>query len=167
MAKNKYTSQEFCSFCGRGADEVKMLVAGNYGYICNECAQQANDYFKEQFALRSKANQNSKFKLLKPKEITAFLDNYVIGQDEAKKFLSVAVYNHYKRIEHQLSKKGAKGDDIAELDIAARANAGIFISMQYPIEIPGVNNIEFGAMYSNSWPRSCIAINGRGVGLQS
>lgn len=117
MAKNKYTSQEFCSFCGRGADEVKMLVAGNYGYICNECAQQANDYFKEQFALRSKANQNSKFKLLKPKEITAFLDNYVIGQDEAKKFLSVAVYNHYKRIEHQLSKKGAKGDDMAELDI--------------------------------------------------
>ncbi|MBQ1929941.1 MAG: ATP-dependent Clp protease ATP-binding subunit ClpX [Bacteroidales bacterium] len=117
MAKNKYTSQEFCSFCGRGADEVKMLVAGNYGYICNECAQQANDYFKEQFALRSKANQNSKFKLLKPKEITAFLDNYVIGQEEAKKFLSVAVYNHYKRIEHQLSKKGAKGDDIAELDI--------------------------------------------------
>ncbi len=117
MAKNKYISQEFCSFCGRGADEVKMLVAGNYGYICNECAQQANDYFKEQFALRSKANQNSKFKLLKPKEITAFLDNYVIGQDEAKKFLSVAVYNHYKRIEHQLSKKGAKGDDMAELDI--------------------------------------------------
>ncbi|MBQ5783952.1 MAG: ATP-dependent Clp protease ATP-binding subunit ClpX [Bacteroidales bacterium] len=117
MAKNKYTSQEFCSFCGRGADEVKMLVAGNYGYICNECAQQANDYFKEQFALRSKANQNSKFKLLKPKEITAFLDNYVIGQEEAKKFLSVAVYNHYKRIEHQLSKKVAKGDDIAELDI--------------------------------------------------
>ncbi len=117
MAKNKYTPQEFCSFCGRGADEVKMLVAGNYGYICNECAQQANDYFKEQFALRSKANQNSKFKLLKPKEITAFLDNYVIGQEEAKKFLSVAVYNHYKRIEHQLSKKGAKGDDMAELDI--------------------------------------------------
>lgn len=117
MAKNKYTSQEFCSFCGRGADEVKMLVAGNYGYICNECAQQANDYFKEQFALRSKANRNSKFKLLKPKEITAFLDNYVIGQEEAKKFLSVAVYNHYKRIEHQLSKKGAKGDDMAELDI--------------------------------------------------
>ena len=58
MAKNKYTSQEFCSFCGRGADEVKMLVAGNYGYICNECAQQANDYFKEQFALRSKASRD-------------------------------------------------------------------------------------------------------------
>ncbi len=117
MAKNKYTSQEFCSFCGRGADEVKMLVAGNYGYICDECAQQANDYFKEQFALRNKAKQNSEFTLLKPKEITAFLDNYVIGQDEAKKFLSVAVYNHYKRIEHQLSKKGESGDDVAELDI--------------------------------------------------
>lgn len=117
MAKNKYTSAEFCSFCGRSADEVKMLVAGNYGYICNECAQMANDYFKEEFAQRSKSDKNSKFTLLKPKEITAFLDNYVIGQEEAKKFLSVAVYNHYKRIEHQLSKKSGEDKELADLDI--------------------------------------------------
>ena len=95
---------------------MKMLVAGNYGFICNECAQQANDYFKEQLAQRSKVSK-ADLKLLKPIEITQFLDNYVIGQEEAKKFLSVAVYNHYKRILHQQEKKGAakgagKEDDL-------------------------------------------------------
>ncbi len=109
MSKNKgYTPDEFCCICGRGGNEVKMLVAGNYGFICNECAQQANDYFKEQLASRSKVSK-ADLKLLKPMEITQFLDNYVIGQEEAKKFLSVAVYNHYKRIMHQQDKKGAKG----------------------------------------------------------
>ncbi len=115
--KNNYTPDEFCSFCGRGAHEVKMLVAGNYGYICNECAQQANDWFKEQLASRSKVSK-SDLNLLKPKEITAFLDNYVIGQEEAKKFLSVAVYNHYKRILHQQDKKnGKKGEEADDLDL--------------------------------------------------
>lgn len=117
MSKNKgYNPDEFCCICGRGANEVKMLVAGNYGYICNECAQQATDYFKEQLASRSKVSKED-LKLLKPMEITQFLDNYVIGQEEAKKFLSVAVYNHYKRIMHQQEKKGsgkgaAKEDDL-------------------------------------------------------
>ncbi len=95
-----------------------MLVAGNYGYICNECAQQANDWFKEQLASKGKLSK-SEIKLLKPKEITAFLDNYVIGQEEAKKFLSVAVYNHYKRILHQQDKgdkKGAAGEDDLDLE---------------------------------------------------
>ena len=109
MSKNKgYNPDEFCCICGRGANEVKMLVAGNYGYICNECAQQATDYFKEQLASRSKVSKED-LKLLKPMEITQFLDNYVIGQEEAKKFLSVAVYNHYKRIIHQQDKAGKKG----------------------------------------------------------
>ena len=110
MSKNKgYNNpDEFCCICGRGQGEVKMLVAGNYGYICNECAQQANDYFKEHLASRSKISKED-MKLLKPMEITKFLDNYVIGQEEAKKFLSVAVYNHYKRIMHQQDKAGKKG----------------------------------------------------------
>ena len=116
---NNYNPDEFCCICGRGANEVKMLVAGNYGYICNECAQQANDYFKEQLASRSKLSGGD-FKLLTPKEITAFLNNYVIGQEEAKKFLSVAVYNHYKRIMHQEKKaagnKGAGKEDDLDLE---------------------------------------------------
>lgn len=115
MSKNKYSVDEFCAFCGRGADEVKMLVAGQYGYICSDCAQQANDYFKEQFALKNKAAQKQ-MKLLKPKEITDFLDNYVIGQEEAKKFLSVAVYNHYKRVMHQSEKGAGKGQNDLDLE---------------------------------------------------
>ncbi len=110
MSKNKgYSVDEFCCICGRSGNEVKMLVAGNYGFICNECAQQANDYFKEQLAQRGKLSK-AEMKLLKPKEITEFLDNYVIGQEEAKKFLSVAVYNHYKRVLHQQEKSGKKKD---------------------------------------------------------
>jgi ATP-dependent Clp protease ATP-binding subunit ClpX len=91
---------EFCSFCGRGKGEVDVLIAGDIASICNECAQQALDYSKE--ALKVKKGKGAKAKsaskLLKPKEITDFLDQYVIGQDEAKRYLAVAVYNHYKRI---------------------------------------------------------------------
>ena len=117
MSKNKgYSVDEFCCICGRNGNEVKMLVAGNYGYICNECAQQANDYFKEQLAQRGKLSK-ADMKLLKPKEITEFLDNYVIGQEEAKKFLSVAVYNHYKRVLHQQEKGGRKKGDTPDNDL--------------------------------------------------
>lgn len=91
---------EFCSFCGRGKGEVDVLIAGDIASICNECAQQALDYSRE--ALKVKKGKGAKAKsaskLLKPKEITEFLDQYVIGQDEAKRYLAVAVYNHYKRI---------------------------------------------------------------------
>ena len=91
---------EFCSFCGRGKGEVDVLIAGDIASICNECAQQALDYSKE--AMKVKKGKGTKAKsaskLLKPKEITEFLDQYVIGQGEAKRYLAVAVYNHYKRI---------------------------------------------------------------------
>ncbi len=102
---------DFCSFCGRNKSEVDVLIAGDIASICNECAQQALDYTKEALATKRKGkNADAKGKpanaLMKPKEITAFLDQYVIGQDEAKKYLAVAVYNHYKRISHPV------GDDL-------------------------------------------------------
>lgn len=86
-----------CSFCGREEVKVKMLVSGISGDICESCIEQAHAIFLEN---TNKSSQFSadKFKLQKPKQIKEFLDQYVIGQDEAKKYLSVAVYNHYKRL---------------------------------------------------------------------
>lgn len=88
-----------CSFCGRREDQVELLVYGAEGFICDECVEQANAIIKE-----SKAGKNKDFVLKdlpKPKEIKEYLDRYVIGQDSAKIALSVAVYNHYKRLNHQ------------------------------------------------------------------
>lgn len=90
---------DFCSFCGRNKSEVDVLVQGEIASICNECAQQALDYAKTASKKTKGKKPESSYKLLKPREITAFLDLYVIGQEEAKKYLSVAVYNHYKRID--------------------------------------------------------------------
>lgn len=104
---SKYNN--LCSFCGRNESEVEVLIAGDIAAICNDCAQQALDYSKEAIASKrkgKKAVEKGNNSLMKPKEITAFLDQYVIGQDEAKKYLSVAVYNHYKRINHPV------GDDL-------------------------------------------------------
>lgn len=106
MPSSKYN--DFCSFCGRGREEVDVLIAGDIAAICNECAQQAIDFSKEAMSKRKPKSPQGNSKLLKPKEITRFLDQYVIGQDQAKKYLAVAVYNHYKRINHP-------GDD--ELDL--------------------------------------------------
>ncbi len=106
MPSSKYN--DFCSFCGRGREEVDVLIAGDIAAICNECAQQAIDFSKEAMSKRKPKSPQGNSKLLKPQEITRFLDQYVIGQDQAKKYLAVAVYNHYKRINHP-------GDD--ELDL--------------------------------------------------
>ena len=89
----------FCSFCGKNQNEVKKLIAGPSVYICDECVSLCNDIIKED--LESKEAENSETeKLPIPKEINSFLNDYVIGQEDAKKTLSVAVYNHYKKLQN-------------------------------------------------------------------
>ncbi|CAN5367571.1 ATP-dependent Clp protease ATP-binding subunit ClpX [soil metagenome] len=87
-----------CSFCGRDKSETYVLIAGITGHICDQCIQQAQNILSDEMSSRLKNNISTQLNQLKPIEIKKFLDNYVIGQDEAKKVLSVAVYNHYKRI---------------------------------------------------------------------
>ena len=88
-----------CSFCGRSKNEVGMLLSGIEGHICNNCLQQGYEVVKEELGTEGKEKPtDKKFELVKPKDLKAYLDDYVIGQDEAKKHLSVAVYNHYKRL---------------------------------------------------------------------
>ncbi|SFM61066.1 ATP-dependent Clp protease ATP-binding subunit ClpX [Thermodesulforhabdus norvegica] len=94
-----------CSFCGKSQDEVRKLIAGPTVYICDECVELCNDILAEENE-REEAERTSQ--LPKPSEIKAILDQYVIGQEQAKKILSVAVYNHYKRIETRTDRR--KGD---------------------------------------------------------
>ncbi len=98
---------EKCSFCGRDKKDVNLLIAGISGHICDSCIEQAHDIINEE--LKGSADFDfGKLKLLKPMEIKVFLDQYVVGQDDAKKYLSVAVYNHYKR----LSQGKVSNDDV-------------------------------------------------------
>ena len=98
-----------CNFCGRSEREVKLLITGVNGYICEDCAKQAYQIVKESgFDDQPQKEDNEKFAKLsvpKPKEIKDYLDQYIIGQDEAKRFLSVAVYNHYKRLQQPKDEK--------------------------------------------------------------
>ena len=86
-----------CSFCGRDKKDTQLLIAGLHGHICDSCVEQAYNIVQEEIA-SNKNFELGDLKLMKPSEIKTFLDQYIIGQDEAKKFLSVAVYNHYKRL---------------------------------------------------------------------
>ena len=97
----------YCSFCGKSQSEVKKLIAGPSVYVCDECVDLCNDIIKEEFANDDLVEEGEQ-KLPKPKEIKQALDEYVIGQDKAKRILSVAVYNHYKR----LRSHAKKGDDV-------------------------------------------------------
>ena len=100
MAKNIL----HCSFCGRSRDEVKILIAGQEGHICENCVEHAREIIDQELMVRDdKGTGTAAFKLTvkKPVDIKKFLDEYVIGQDEAKKVLSVAVYNHYKRLQYK------------------------------------------------------------------
>ena len=87
-----------CSFCGKNKQDTNILIAGHSAHICDLCIQQAHEIVKED--LVSKKSIIDEFKLLKPKKIKAYLDDFVIGQNDVKKIISVAVYNHYKRILH-------------------------------------------------------------------
>jgi ATP-dependent Clp protease ATP-binding subunit ClpX len=100
MAKNIL----HCSFCGRSRDEVKILIAGQEGHICENCVEHAREIIDQELLVRDdKTSSSAAFKLTvkKPIEMKKFLDEYIIGQDEAKKVLSVAVYNHYKRLQYK------------------------------------------------------------------
>jgi ATP-dependent Clp protease ATP-binding subunit ClpX len=105
-SKDDQTGQLTCSFCGKPQDEVKKLIAGPTVYICDECIELCNDIIDEESRIDQSAAQNVE-KLPKPAEIKEILDEYVIGQEQAKKVLSVAVYNHYKRVEFS-----EKNDDV-------------------------------------------------------
>ncbi|MEO0404667.1 MAG: ATP-dependent Clp protease ATP-binding subunit ClpX, partial [Bacteroidota bacterium] len=94
MAEKEIT----CSFCGRKKSDVNILIAGITGHICDHCIDQANNIVKEELAQRKNSEVQANITLQKPKDIKKHLDEYVIGQDESKKVLSVAVYNHYKRL---------------------------------------------------------------------
>ena len=99
-----------CNFCGRSEKEVKLLISGISGYICEDCAQQAYQIVQQQ-GIGANTRESTQFELKdvpKPKEIKDYLDQYVIGQDEAKRFLSVAVYNHYKRLQQPVDENGVE-----------------------------------------------------------
>jgi len=105
MSDQKQTNSDgkilYCSFCGKSQHEVRKLIAGPSVYICDECVELCNDIIREEL---DEAGADKREKLPTPKDIHSFLDDYVIGQQHAKKILSVAVYNHYKRLEPKGSK---------------------------------------------------------------
>jgi len=107
MAKNPL----HCSFCGRSRDEVKILIAGQEGHICENCVEHAREIIDQELTVKEEKNASSfKLNVKKPVEIKKFLDEYVIGQDEAKKTLAVAVYNHYKRLQQRSNEATANSE---------------------------------------------------------
>ena len=113
MAEKKGASSEktlFCSFCGKSQHEVKKLIAGPSVFVCDECIELCNEIIRDELpAIAAEEARKARGDLPTPAEIKANLDNYVIGQDVAKRTLAVAVYNHYKRLQH---KEKSKKDDV-------------------------------------------------------
>lgn len=113
-------SKRKCSFCGRSENEVPMLLTGVNGYICSDCVQNAYKMLEEFLPDEVLGNDKQKGQakrinlkdVPKPKDIKEYLDQYIIGQDDAKRFMSVAVYNHYKRLAQADNKKMSEDDDV-------------------------------------------------------
>ncbi|XGB39766.1 MAG: ATP-dependent protease ATP-binding subunit ClpX [Cyanobacteria bacterium LVE1205-1] len=131
---SRYDSHLKCSFCGKSQEQVRKLIAGPGVYICDECVDLCNEILDEEFLdsnstgsqsdprrdqpseqRQTRATSISMKQVPKPREIKKFLDEHVVGQDEAKKILSVAVYNHYKRLTHLESKSTGRADEIIVL----------------------------------------------------
>ena len=112
-----------CSFCGKTQDQVKKLIAGPEVYICDECVELCNEILDEEFFENKEKGEKEEVKeadissVPKPHEIKAYLDQHIVGQDDAKKVLSVAVYNHYKRIAHNATEKDNTGIEIQKSNI--------------------------------------------------
>ncbi|MCZ2459572.1 MAG: ATP-dependent Clp protease ATP-binding subunit ClpX [Chitinophagales bacterium] len=121
MAKNPL----HCSFCGRSRDEVKILIAGQEGHICENCVEHAREIIEQELMVRDeKSGTAFKLSVKKPMEVKKFLDEYVIGQDEAKKVLSVAVYNHYKRLQHKVTETNPNDIEIEKSNIIMVGETG-------------------------------------------
>ncbi|MBR2524910.1 ATP-dependent protease ATP-binding subunit ClpX [bacterium] len=124
MAKHD-DSRLKCSFCGKTQDQVKKLIAGPEVYICDECVELCNEILDEEFfegkekegAGKEKGSSSGEKAIPKPHEIKAYLDEHIVGQDDAKKVLAVAVYNHYKRLRHNKSNKEKNPVEIQKSNI--------------------------------------------------
>ena len=119
MSKNEDKRQLKCSFCGKNQEQVKRLIAGPNVYICDECVELCDEIIQEEI---DEVVEEDTTSLPKPKEMMEILNDYVIGQDKAKKALSVAVYNHYKRIYNR--KASTKDIEIQKSNILSRQYRG-------------------------------------------
>ena len=116
------TNNVVCSFCGKDKQDTNILIAGSHAHICDLCIEQAHNIVKEDST--EKQIIDSDFLLLKPKQIKSYLDEYIIGQDEAKKVISVAVYNHYKRILYTDKQHDDVDIDKSNIIMAGRTSTG-------------------------------------------
>src|SRR5580765_2930953 len=120
MAEKKGSSSEkvlYCSFCGKSQHEVKKLIAGPSVFICDECIELCNDIIRDEVPVDSGDSKSPKSDLPIPSEIKASLDQYVIGQEPAKRTLAVAVYNHYKRLKHMVASGKKEEVELAKSNI--------------------------------------------------